>query len=49
MGHGLLLTLEDSDLVSASGQKPGNVEAEDASSDNCDSLSQFCTTVTVNR
>lgn len=41
MGHRLLLTLEDGDVMPASREKPGNVEAEDAASDDCDSLSQF--------
>ena len=41
VGHRLLLTLEDSDVMPAPCEKPGNVEPEDAASDDCDSLSQF--------
>lgn len=41
MGHQLLLPLEDCDVMPASGEKPGNIEAEDAASDDCDSLVQF--------
>ena len=41
MGHRLLLTLEDGDVMPAPRKKPGNVEAEDAASDDCDSLGQF--------
>ena len=41
MCHRLLLTLEDSDVMPAPSEKPGNVEAEDAASNDCDSLSQF--------
>ena len=41
MGHRLLLTLEHGDVMPAPREKPGNIEAEDAASDDCDSLSQF--------
>ena len=41
MSHQLLLPLEDGDVMPASSEKPGNIEAEDAASDNSDSLSQF--------
>lgn len=41
MGHRLILPLEDGDVMPALREKPGNVEAEDAASNDCDSLSQF--------
>ena len=47
MSHRLLLTLEDGDIVPASREEPGNIEAEDAASDDCDSLFGQFSSLTV--
>ena len=42
VGHRLLLTLEDGDVMPAPCKKPGNVETEDTASNDRNTLSQFC-------